>query len=66
MPDTVIAQVNELGRGQAEELTFTDRKNHPVGDVQLPGVDSLTGVDGDQNLDPLTTKTLMILIPKLK
>ena len=52
MPDTVIARVNELGCGQAEELTFIDRKNRPVGDVPLPGVDSITGVDGDQNPDP--------------
>jgi hypothetical protein len=53
LPDTVIAQVTKLGQGQAEELTFTDHKGHPVVDVPLPEVDSITGVDGDQNLDPI-------------
>jgi hypothetical protein len=66
MHNTVIAQVNELGQRQAEELTFTDRKNRPVGDILLPGVDSITKVDGNQNLDPIDYETLMISIPKLK
>jgi hypothetical protein len=39
MPDTVIARVNELGKGQPEELVFTDRRGRLIGDVELPGVD---------------------------
>ena len=46
MPDNVIARVNLLGKDQPEELTFFDRKGRPIGDVELPGVD--TG-DDDRN-----------------
>ena len=37
-PDTVLARVNTLGAGQPALLTFTDRRNRPIGDVELPGV----------------------------
>ena len=39
MPDTVITCVNALGRDQPEQLIFTDRCGHPIGDVEIPGVD---------------------------
>ena len=38
MPDTVIARVNALGADQPEDLVFTDRQGHPIGDVEIPGV----------------------------
>ena len=45
MPDTVIARVNLLGKGQPEQLTFLDRKGHPIGDVELTGVGDDNGVE---------------------
>jgi len=39
MPDTVIARVNELGKGQPQQLVFTDRHGRLIGDVQIAGVD---------------------------
>ena len=38
MPETVIARVNLLGKGQPEQLTFLDRKGRPIGDTELTGV----------------------------
>ena len=54
MPDTVIARVNEIGKGEPEQLTFTDRKGRPIGDVELTGVDSGEAPQSDviQNDDP--------------
>ena len=45
MPDTVIDRINELGKGQPELLTFTDRKGRLIGDGDV----ELTGVDGEDN-----------------
>jgi hypothetical protein len=39
MPDLVIDRVNALGRDQPQHMTFTDRHGHPIGDVEIPGVD---------------------------
>jgi hypothetical protein len=39
MPDTVIACVNTLGNDQPEQLIFTNQHGHPIGDVEIPGVD---------------------------
>ena len=44
MPDTVIDSVEALAKGEPELLTFTDRKDCPVREVEL------AGVDGSQNL----------------
>jgi hypothetical protein len=40
MPDTVIAQVNALGRDQPEQLVFTDKHGQLISDSKIPGVDS--------------------------
>ena len=40
MPDTVITRVNTLGSDQPEQLIFTDRRGRPIGDVEIPGVDT--------------------------
>ena len=39
MPDTVITQFNALGSDQPEQLIFTDRHRHPIGNIEVPGVD---------------------------
>ena len=40
MPDTDVFQVNWLGKGQPELLSFADHKGQLIGDqVELPGVD---------------------------
>ena len=36
--DTVIDWVNKLGGNQPKFLTFTDRHNRFIGDVETPGV----------------------------
>jgi hypothetical protein len=41
MPDTVIARVNMLGSNPREQLIFTNRHGHLIGDtndVDIPGV----------------------------
>ena len=38
MPNTVITRVNALGINQPEQLIFTDRRERPIGDVEIPGV----------------------------
>ena len=45
MPETVIDQVNILGKYQQYHLEFTDRKSLIIGDGDV----KLTGVDGDWN-----------------
>ena len=40
MPDTVIMRVNALGSDQPEQLLFTDRHGRPIGDVEIPGVET--------------------------
>ena len=37
---TVIMRVNALGSDQPEQLIFTYRYGHPIGDVKIPGVDT--------------------------
>ena len=39
MPDTVISQVNTLGQGQPDDIGFLDHKNHPIGEIDITGVD---------------------------
>ena len=62
MPDTVIARVNHLGKGEPKELVFKDRKGRVIGDVELPGVehaddstakiDNATVIEVDNEFDP--------------
>ena len=40
MPDTVIMRVNAIGSDQPEQLFFTNRRGRPIGDVEIPGVDT--------------------------
>ena len=40
MPDTVIARVNVLGHGKSNDLDFLDIKKHPIGDLEITGVDA--------------------------
>jgi hypothetical protein len=48
MPDLVIAQVNALGIDQPQQMTFTDRHSHLIGDIEIPGMDA-----DEDNDDPL-------------
>jgi hypothetical protein len=53
-PDTVIDQVNKLGRDQPEQLTFTDHHGNWIGDNETPGVVPeypLTLADEEQDKD---------------
>jgi hypothetical protein len=52
MPDTVIDRVNELGKGQPEQLVFTDRKGRLIGDVDLTGVSTGNNQAPQQQNDP--------------
>jgi hypothetical protein len=47
MPDLVIDRVNALGRDQPQQMTFTDRHVHLIGDVEIPGGDAKE--DNDDN-----------------
>ena len=47
MLDTVVRQVNQLGKGQPKLLLFTARKGRLIGDQV-----ELTGVDGTENPGP--------------
>ena len=40
IPDTVITRVNALGSNQIDQLFFTDRRGRPIGDVEIPGVET--------------------------
>jgi hypothetical protein len=40
IPDLVISRVNALGSGQPHHMTFTDQHGRPIGDTEIPGVDS--------------------------
>ena len=40
MPDTVITRANALGSDKPEQLVFTDRRRRPIGDVEIPEVDT--------------------------
>ena len=40
MPDTAIARVNELAKGEPGHFIFTDRKGHIIVDVELTGVET--------------------------
>ena len=46
IPQTVINQVNVLGKDQPEYFIFTNRKGRQIGESEM------TGVEGDQNLTP--------------
>ena len=41
MPDLVIARVNELAGDQPEQMIFTDRHGRLIGEIEIPGVDSI-------------------------
>ena len=55
--------MNALGNDQPKQLVFTDRKGHPIGDVEIPGVPpdggndatdiQLPGVDADVQEAPV-------------
>ena len=40
MLDTVITRVNDIGSDQPEKLIFTDRRGRPIGNVEIPGVET--------------------------
>ena len=52
MPDMVIERVNVLGSDQPEQFVFTDCKGHPIGDVEIPGVDTEDNNGVDDALIP--------------
>ena len=39
IPDTVIARVNALSQGQPNDLELLDFKKHPIGELEIIGVD---------------------------
>ena len=39
MPDTVIARVNAIGQGQPNDLYLLDQQKHPIGYIDITGVD---------------------------
>ena len=39
MPDTMIAQVNALNQGQPNNLDLLYHKKHPIGELDITGVD---------------------------
>ena len=39
MPDTIIARVNALVQGQHNDPQFLDRKNRPIRELDITGVD---------------------------
>jgi hypothetical protein len=45
IPDVVINHVNELGKDQPSLMTFTDRHDRLIGDMEIPGVDSTKDED---------------------
>jgi hypothetical protein len=45
MPDVVINRGNELGKDQPRRMTFTDCHGRPIGDMEIPGVDSTEDED---------------------
>jgi hypothetical protein len=45
LPDVVINRVTELGKYQPRLMTFTDRHGHLIGDMEIPGVDSIEDED---------------------
>jgi hypothetical protein len=40
MPDLLIDRVNALCCDQPQQMTFTDRHGHLIGDVEIPGLDA--------------------------
>jgi len=65
LPDLVIARVNELGKGQPEMLTFTDRRGRPIGDSEFPTVEKDVEDDADDGaplpgVDPVINDALEI------
>ena len=40
IPDTVLRRADALVSDQLEQLVFNDRHGHPIGDVEIPGVDT--------------------------
>ena len=39
MPDTVIYHVNKIAWNEPNQFIFTDRSGHPIGDIDITGVD---------------------------
>ena len=52
VPDTVIARLNELAKGEPEHSIFIDQNIHIIGDANL------TGVDTSGNQEPPQTQVL--------
>ena len=46
IPQTMIDQVNVLGKYQPEHFIFTDKKGHKIGESDI------IGVEGDKNVTP--------------
>jgi hypothetical protein len=49
MPDLVIDRINALGSDQPHQMTFTDRHDRLIGNIEISGVDA----DEDDD-DPLS------------
>ena len=53
MPDIVIKRIEEMAKGQPEDLIFTDRKGRLIADDEIPGV------DGDETEDPQNNEPIV-------
>ena len=52
MPDIVIKRIEEMAKGQPEDLIFTDRKGRLIADNEIPGVDG-DEIEDPQDNDPI-------------
>ena len=51
MPDTIIARVNELTKGEPEQFVFIDRKGRIIGDAELTGLGRSGNEESQKNHD---------------
>ena len=52
IPDTIIARVNEIEKGEPETFIFTDCKVRIIGDSELTGVDTSVNQEPQKNQLP--------------
>ena len=64
MPNTVIAWVNAPSQGKHNDIDFLDRKNRPVGELYITGVDDgenespqIELIEPETDLDPISAYT---------
>ena len=65
MPDTIITQINILGKNQPEQLIFTNHHGQLIRDIEIPGVDPvrITNIEPDNIKKIIETPELDIKLP---